>query len=148
MKVTQYMTDKVISAHPEAGVRETFFQMREHEIHHMPVVDENKHLLGIISDRDLRRPDWVDEAPDISHAYQLEDHITVKDLMSSNVVVVHTYDKLSKATRLLLEHHFGALPVLNKDEQLAGMLSANDLLQALDDLLHEQHHANKQHKKH
>ncbi len=136
LKVSSFMTPKVIVAHPDDGVRHTFFRMRENEVRHMPVVEEHR-LVGILSDRDLRRPNWVDEAPDISHLYQLDDNLKVSDLMHRNVFVIHTYDSIRKATRILLEHRFGALPVVNKEEELVGILSAVDLLQALDLLLEE-----------
>jgi acetoin utilization protein AcuB len=129
------MTSKVITARPEDGIRQTFFRMRENEVRHMPVVDENHSLVGIISDRDLRRPEWVDEAPDLTHIYNLDDNMEVRDLMSTNLVVAHTYETISKVTKKLLEHNFGAMPVLNKDEELVGILSAMDLLKALDLIL-------------
>lgn len=133
-KVSKYMSPKVISVTSEMGVREAFFLMREKEIRHLPVLD-NGSLVGIVSDRALRRPDWVDEAPDISHIYDLNDDLNVGDIMVRNVFCLHTYDSLSKAVKLLLEQKIGAAPVLDKDQQLVGMLSAIDLLKALDDVL-------------
>jgi acetoin utilization protein AcuB len=62
----------------------------------------------------------------------------VRDLMSTNVMVAHTYDTILKATKILMEHRFGALPVLNKEDEVVGILSAVDLLKALDLLLGEQ----------
>ena len=143
LKVSNFMTQKVLTAHPDDGIRHTFFRMREDGVRHFPVVDDDNRLVGIISDRDLRRPEWVDEAPDISHMYQLEDDLTVKDLMSTNLVVAHTYEFLHKVTRVLIEHRYGALPVLNKDGELVGILSATDLLQALEMLLDEQKQSKK-----
>ena len=138
LKVSNFMSSKVIVAHPEDGIRQTFFRMRENEVRHMPVVDDNRNLVGIISDRDLRRPEWVDEAPDLSHIYNLDDNLSVSDLMTRNVIVAHTYDTIAKSTRMLLEHRFGALPVVNKEQELVGMLSSHDLLKALNLLLEEQ----------
>jgi len=138
LKVSSFMTQKVLKAHPDDGIRHTFFRMREDDVRHFPVVDNDNKLIGIISDRDLRRPEWVDEAPDISHIYNLDDDLTVKDLMSTNLVVAHTYESLHKVTKVLIEHRFGALPVLNKEGELVGVLSATDLLQALEMLLTEQ----------
>ena len=135
MKVTRYMTDKVVSVPPDKGIRSAFFTMRREEVRHLPVVDDNNALLGIISDRDLRRPEWVDEAPDLAHTYDLDDSVEVKDLMTRNPVAIHTYDHVGKATRLLLKHNFGALPVLDKHDRLVGMLSAIDLLRALQDTI-------------
>lgn len=137
MKISHYMTPKVITAHPEDGIRKTFFLMRENRIRHIPVLDDRRRLVGILSDRDLRRPEWVDEAHDIAHSYNLDDNLVVKDLMTTDVQVVYTYDSIKKANRVFIEHRFGALPVLNKEEELVGMLSAVDVLRAFDDYMVE-----------
>lgn len=134
-KVSEYMTQKVVTAGPEMGIREAFFLMREHAIRHLPIVGGEGELIGLISDRELRRPGWVDEAPDISHKYELDDQLQVKDIMVNNVFCVHTYDTLSKAVKLVLEHRIGAMPVKDKTDALVGMLSAVDLLHALDDMI-------------
>lgn len=135
MKISHYMTPKVISANPEDGIRKTFFLMREHSIRHIPVLDENRRLIGILSDRDLRRPEWVEESLDISHIYNLDDNLVVKDLMTTDVKVVYTYDSIKKANRFFIDHRFGALPVLNKEDELVGMLSAIDVLRAFEDYM-------------
>lgn len=135
-KVTDYMTSKVISIPPDTGIREAFFEMKGHHIRHLPVVERGK-LVGIVSDRELRRPDWVDESLDIAHAYYLDDKMSVRDVMIRKVHVIHTYDSLRKAVRLLLDNKIGAAPVLDKTERLVGMLSAVDLLRALADMIEE-----------
>jgi acetoin utilization protein AcuB len=137
-KVTDYMTRKVISVTPDTGVRAAFFKMKAHHIRHLPVVDEENKLVGIVSDRELRRPEWVDESPDIAHTYYLDDDMSVRDVMITNVYVIHTYDNLPKAVRLLLENNIGAAPVLDKTGALVGMLSAVDLMRALNDVISTQ----------
>jgi acetoin utilization protein AcuB len=129
MRVSEYMTRKVITAQPDDGIREAFFRMRETRVRHLPVLDGAR-LVGILSDRDLRRPDWVDEAPDLSHDYQLDDSLTVSDLMTRNPITVHTYDHLRTACELINQHGFGALPVLDKGDHLVGILSKADLVRA------------------
>ena len=139
MRVSEYMTRKVITAAPDDGVRKTFFRMREAGIRHLPVLD-GAQLVGVISDRDLRRPDWVDEAPDLSYDYQLDDNLSVSDLMTRNPIVVHTYDDLATACARINRHGFGALPVLDKGNHLVGILSKADLVRAFARFL-ERHHA-------
>ncbi|UTV26804.1 CBS domain-containing protein [Photobacterium atrarenae] len=129
-KVSEYMTRKVITIEPQAGLREAFFLMRDEAIRHLPVTSPDGKLIGIISDRELRRPGWVDESPEIGHEYQLTDDLLVGDVMITDVVSVHTYETLTKAVGILLEHNVGALPVLDKNGDLVGMLSAVDLLRA------------------
>ncbi|MDX1776233.1 MAG: CBS domain-containing protein [Desulfobulbales bacterium] len=133
IKVSNYMSSQVISIPPTMGIREAFFKMKENSIRHLPIVDEHNKLIGIISDRELRRPNWVDEAHDIAHVYYLDNAMLVSDVMITKVHVVHTYDTLNKAVSLLLEKHIGATPVLDKTGNLVGMLSAIDLLRALKD---------------
>jgi acetoin utilization protein AcuB len=124
------MTRRVVTIGPDAGIREAFFRMKEHHIRHLPVVEDNT-LLGIVSDRELRRPDWVDETIDIAHVYNLDDALSVSDVMITGVHIVHTYDSLRKAARLLLDNRIGAAPVLDKTGALVGIISAVDLLRAL-----------------
>ena len=141
IKVSNYMSPRVLSIPPTMGIREAFFKMKENAIRHLPIVDENKTLIGIISDRELRRPNWVDEAQDISHVYYLDNSMLVSDVMITNVHVVHTYDTLNKAVSLLLDNHIGAAPVLDKTGTLVGMLSSIDLLRALKDSIDQQRKA-------
>jgi len=141
IKVNNYMSPQVVSIPPTMGIREAFFKMKENGIRHLPIVDENKTLIGIISDRELRRPNWVDEAQDISHVYYLDNSMLVSDVMITKVNVIHTYDTLNKAVSLLLDNHIGAAPVLDKTGNLVGMLSAIDLLRALKDSIDQQRKA-------
>ena len=140
-KVSNYMSPQVISIPPTMGIREAFFKMKENAIRHLPIVDESNTLIGIISDRELRRPNWVDEAQDIAHVYYLDNSMLVSDVMITKVHVIHTYDTLNKAVSLLLDNHIGAAPVLDKTENLVGMLSAIDLLRALKDSIDQQRKA-------
>lgn len=133
-KVSDYMTRKLVTISPEKGIREAYFLMRDKDIRHLPVV-ENNELVGIISDRQLRRPNWADEAPDIEHPYLLSDDLTVGDVMVKDIITCNTYETLSKANQKLLDHNIGAMPVLDKTGDLVGILSAVDLLAALQDIL-------------
>ena len=126
------MTDQLVTVKPDEGIRHAFFKMRECGIRHLPVVGDDGTLAGIVSDRDLRRPDWVDESMDVAHMYRLDDSLLVKDVMTPKPMCVHTYDTLHKAVGYFVEHKFGALPVLNKDDELVGILSPIDCLKAFD----------------
>ncbi len=134
MKVSKYMTTKLIKVTQEMSVKDAFLLMRSHRVRHLPVV-EGDSLMGIISDRDLRRPKWVDALDDWTTYYQINDDTRVKDVMTVNPEVVRTYDTIRKAVVLLRERRYGALPVLDKKNDLVGILSAQDLLTALEELL-------------
>ena len=134
MNVSRYMTQKLITTSPEVSAKEAFFLMRNHEVRHIPVVDGGE-LVGIISDRDLRRPRWAEHVDDWTLYYQLDDEHRVADVMTLNPETVRASDDIQKAVRIFQDRRFGALPVLNKDGELVGILSAVDLLEALGELL-------------
>ena len=90
------------------------------------VIDNRGRLIGIFTDGDLRR--HMDSKVNIANK-------KVRDVMTKNPEVVHTYDRVDKAVRILREQRYGALPVLNKQGLLVGILSAHDLLGALEEQL-------------
>jgi len=108
--------------------------MRAHRVRHIPVV-EGDCLMGIISDRDLRRPRWAESLDEWTSYYQIDDVHTIADVMTRNPETVRAGDPILKAVRILREHRYGAVPVLNKDDELVGILSAQDLLGALEERL-------------
>ena len=134
MKVSKYMTTKLITITPDKSVKDAFLTMQTHRVRHLPVVVGDE-LKGIISDRDLRRPKWADALDDWTTYYQISDDTEVGDVMTSNPEVVHTGDKIQSAVKILREQRYGALPVLNKKDELVGILSAMDLLDALEEVL-------------
>jgi acetoin utilization protein AcuB len=134
MKVSKYMTQKLITAEPEMTVRQAFQLMQAYRVRHIPVV-ENDRLVGIISDRDLRRPKWAETLEDWQSYYRIDDNLHVSDVMTRNPETVRAGDPILKAVQIFRERRYGAVPVLNKDEELAGILSAQDLLGALEEFL-------------
>ena len=134
MKISKYMTQKLITANPEMSVGQAFLLMRTHRVRHIPVV-KGEDLVGIISDRDLRRPRWAEHLDDWTSYYQINDSHTVADVMTKSPETVRTSDSILKAVRIFREQRYGALPVLNKDDQLVGILSAQDLLGPLEEFL-------------
>jgi len=142
MKIRQYMTSKLIKTTPEMSVKDAFLLMRTHRVRHLPVVEGDK-LAGIISDRDLRRPKWAESLDDWTSYYQVDEDTHVRDVMTNNPEVVHTYDPIRKAVDIFRGRRYGALPVLDKTEDLVGILSAHDLLTALWELLMLQPKENK-----
>jgi len=132
MKVEKYMSTDVITANLRDGLRQTFYRMRERSIRHMPVTD-GENLVGIISDRDLRRPGWVDDEENVAHYYLLDNEHKVEETMTRDPRVVAPDDDIQRAVGILLETKFGALPVVDETGKLVGMISAMDMLRAFHD---------------
>ncbi len=137
MKIREYMSSDVVCANVNDGLRQTFYRMLERRIRHMPVLGHRQELVGVISDRDLRRPDWVDAEENVAHYFVLDNEVKVDEAMSRNVATVSPDDPIQVAVDLLLEHRYGALPVVEgkKRDRVVGIISAIDLIRVLRDKL-------------
>lgn len=132
MKVSDYMSGTVVTANRDDGLRQTYIRMKERGIRHMPVVDGRERVVGIVSDRDLRRPDTVDLGDHID-AFSLDDSHAVKEVMTGCPDSVTADTALDAALGMFVQHQYGAMPVVNAEGRAVAMLSAYDLLKAFRD---------------
>jgi acetoin utilization protein AcuB len=107
--------------------------MHERGIRHMPVLGDDGRMVGIISDRDIRRPRFTDE-PNLLHVYAPDNQHKVADAMTPDPFTVDAGDDVVTALNLMVHKRVGAVPVLEAG-RLAGMLSQVDLLRAFRDHL-------------
>jgi CBS domain-containing protein len=96
---------------------------------HVPVVDENRRVVGILSDRDLRSA--LGDPLEALRSDREGLELLVADVMSVEVEKVTANLPLVAAVELLTEDHFGALPVVDGEGRLAGILSYVDVLREL-----------------
>jgi len=125
MRVESYMSRAPITMRGDTDYWKASEIMREKDLHHIPVVNENDQVVGILTRRDLN----------IAAMHFGEAHVEVSEVMHSPVVTIAPEETLAEAARQMVEHRFGGLPVLDADEQIVGMLTETDLLRALIDRL-------------
>ena len=102
--------------------------MRLGRIRHLPVVDEDGRLAGIVSQRDLFHSGLIKALGYGSHAQrQALDMVVVKEAMRSEVVTTTPDAPLRDAARLMLERKIGCLVVLD-GQQIAGILTESDFV--------------------
>jgi acetoin utilization protein AcuB len=101
--------------------------MYENDIRHLPVLDGQR-LAGILSDRDLRAL-W-DPALDVQIRDGRVYDRRVSDFMSSDILTVSEDESLDAVIDLLVEHRIGAVPVIDADGVLIGIVSYIDVLKA------------------
>jgi acetoin utilization protein AcuB len=137
MEVGSIAQRDVVSAKPEATVRDAILTLEGLDVRHLPIVTEEGELVGMISDRDLReyRLPILEELDDPAKADDLLD-TPLSQLMSGNVVSIDSFESLRTAVDLMIEYGVGALPVMDPDrEELVGILSYVDVLRAVKDSL-------------
>ena len=93
--------------------------MAEYHIGGIPVVDAEKHLVGIVTNRDLRFERRLDRP--------------VEEIMSKeNLVTTHQQTDLTAAAQILQENKIEKLPVVDKDNRLIGLITYKDITKAKD----------------
>lgn len=135
LNIETLMSTGVVTANLRDGLRQTLVRMHERDIRHMPVLDDAGCLAGIISERDLRRPDWVDEGDNLARPFVLDNDTKIQAAMTGDPITVTVEDTLAHALDLFIEHGFGAMPVVDRGRKLVGMLSTVDLLRGYRQLL-------------
>ncbi len=134
--VGQWMTPNPQEISPQTSVREAFFKMRSEGYRHLPVVEDRK-LIGMVTDRDLRRPDLTDEPEGWHDFYNLDDDYAVRHVMTTRVESMTPADRLEKALDLLIERKFGAAPVTDKHGSMIGIITTFDLMRAFQSVMGE-----------
>lgn len=136
LRVRDWMTGTPMAVPPHTSVRSAFMKMRIGHFRHLLVMEDGR-LVGIVTDRDLRRPDVDDSIDGWSDLYILNDDVQVSDIMTRQVDTVSPEDPLSVAVRTFLDRRYGALPVVDASGTVRGILSMVDAVRALGELLPE-----------
>lgn len=130
MNIKEFMSTDIIYANLRDGLHQTYMRMRERGFRHMPVLDDEEKLVGIISDRDLRRPDWLDANPNYAETFRLDNEMKVSAAMSPSPTSLRADDAIRKAVDLFIERRYGAIPIVDENDRVIGMLSTIDALRA------------------
>jgi len=124
------MTRDPVTVRADQTVRAAAELMRAHNIRHLPVVDEEENLVGMLTDRDIRHvrfaPAMRTPAPEQP---SLLDQLRVQEIMSSPAVTTTPLADLPAAATTMYERKIGALPVVLQG-RVVGIISEIDLLKA------------------
>ena len=130
MHVGKYMTRDPITVSEDTSMKEAMLLLRTHHIRHLPVA-KGKVLVGLVSDRDVRRasPSLLSGIGKNDYEQVLED-TSVARIMTREPFTVTETTTLADAVSVLVEKKFGSLPVVDGDE-LVGIFTEIDALKIL-----------------
>jgi len=138
--VSRWMSEHVFTVKPKDPLVDAFELMRIHRIRHVPVVDKG-HLVGIVSDRDLRQamPSRAHLAEgSVAYGKALMEK-PIENVMTRKPISVSPEASLDEATEIICREKIGALPV-EDNGKLMGIISAEDLLWAFHTNAHRGKH--------
>ena len=105
-----------ITLHAEATIGDAQRLMKENRIGGIPIVDNNKKLVGILTNRDLR--------------FETDNKRIVSEVMTrENLITAPEGTNLKKAEKILQQHKIEKLPIVKKDGTLFGLFTYRDILQ-------------------
>jgi acetoin utilization protein AcuB len=129
MSVRDFMTKNVITVHSEMPIFDAIDLMKKHDIHRLPVVD-NDRLVGLITEGTIAEA-MPSKATSLS-VYEMNyllNKTTVADIMLKRVKTIKPDALLEDGISVMRKENIGVLPVL-EGERLIGIITNNDIFDA------------------
>ncbi len=134
--VRDWMTTDVITITPDMTLPEAHQLMTNEEIRRLPVVDKAGHLVGIVSIGDVRS---AEPSPATSLSIwelnYLLSTLTIGKIMTASPYTITPDATLAEAARMMLEHRVSALPVVDEEHRVTGIITESDIFAMV--VLHE-----------
>ncbi len=137
MFVSRSMVSKVITIDKSASVYKAQEIMEFNKIRHLPIVDGDNRLIGIITDRDIRSAlpyDLIKRKP-LPEKREALAQLIVEDIMTENPQTISPMYTIQDALLLIQKKKVGAFPVVDEEGKLKGILSVRDLLRSFTNVL-------------
>ncbi len=130
MLIKDWMTKDPVTITEDTSMIKAIHIMKEKRFRRLPVVTQGK-LVGMVTDRDLKEASPSKATTlDVHELYYLLAELQVKEIMSRNPLSVIQDDTVEHAAQLMLEHTFSGLPVVDKSEQVVGIITQSDVFRA------------------
>ena len=128
----EIMTKNVVTVKQDTSLQDALKMMDEQKISHLVVVDDDRKVIGIFSDRDVKK--LVSPFAGSSRETD-QDRATLKikaaQLMKSPIIAVKPDDSIKTCAEKMLQKSIHAVPVIEENAEVKGIVSSSDLLKVL-----------------
>jgi len=123
------MSHPVLTLTPDESLEHAWILMEEARVRHLPVVDAQEHLLGLVTHHDLlgSAPSRT-SVPDERTRIRLLARLTARDVMETHLVVASPDEPAAHAGDRMIGGKIGALPVITANGRLVGIITTEDLV--------------------
>ena len=130
MKIQEFMTTEVVTVNRKESIAAANNKMMEKGIKHLPVVDDEGRLVGVVATRDLKRAVGSEITHlDLSELIWALTRINVEQVMFNNPVTITPDQRAQQAAKIMATKRIACLPVL-EDGKLVGIVTERDVLMA------------------
>ncbi len=119
MLIFERMTTQLVTIAADTTVKKALDIIEKRKLRHLPVLDDDEALVGIVSEKDLLRA---------------KDHVRIDSIMARDVITVTEYTALEEAARIMVDHKISSLPIM-RNGKLVGIITETDLFQLYLELL-------------
>ena len=139
MIIADRMKKNPATATPDMSISEASAKMKAEKVHRLPVLDDEKNLVGVISEKDilLAAPSPASTLSAYEINYLLS-RLKVKNIMSRNPLTISSDTTIEEAVKLMVENDLSCLPVMDNGF-LSGIVSKSDLFKILLEMLGDKH---------
>lgn len=130
VKLIEIMIDKVISLNVEDSFSQVEEKFRKYHIRHLPIVNQDNKLVGIITQRDLYRISAPrrDEEGNLIYDKETLDGYILKNVMTKDPFALSPNDTVASALLVMVDKKYGAIPIVDQFKTLVGIVTQVDIL--------------------
>jgi len=118
-RIYSIMTTEVVTLNPSDSLLKVKELIFDKKYHHLPVIDEDHKLVGIVTSWDLMKA-GIEQKDYAKH--------TVGQIMRKKVATLHPNEMVGAAAMVFLRYLFHAIPIVEHDNKLVGIVTTHDVL--------------------
>jgi acetoin utilization protein AcuB len=131
MLVKDWMSQPVITVDVNDSMQTAMKLLKQHDIRMLPVLKNGK-LIGIVTDRDLKRTSASDATTlEVHELLYLISTLKVEQIMTPNPITVPFDFTVEETAEVLLKHKISGVPVLDEKGSLAGVITQTDIFRVI-----------------
>jgi len=127
--VQEMMTANPVTLTRSHSLRDARMLMEEKKFRHIPIVDDEKKLIGLVTQRNVLANSVSQQTPLEHEAIsKIESSTSIADIMTTELTTVTADIKIASAAQLVHHKKYGCLPVIDKNKQLIGIITDHDFV--------------------
>ena len=131
MLVKYWMSKPVITIDINNSMNDAINLLKKHNIRTLPVMKNDK-LVGIVTDRDLKRASASDATSlEIHELLHLISSIKIKDIMTKDPITVPLDYTIEETAETLLKHKISGVPIIDHEDDLIGIITKSDIFRII-----------------
>ena len=131
MLVKNWMSKPAITIDADASMHDAIKLLKDHNIKMLPVMEKG-YLVGIVTDRDIKRASASDATSlEIHELLYLISKIKIREIMTKNPITVPQDYTVEETAEILLKHKISGVPVVDQFSDVIGTITQNDIFRIL-----------------